>query len=354
MKLKNKKTYFFGALFLLVIILSGVVLWQKGHGLVVVNGGDQKSQELIKQKEAENKGQVSPFSGLNCVNYERRPFAVMLSGDAVTRPLSGLNSADLVVNMPVITNSITRMMAVFVCGDPAEIGSVRSARDDFIPLAQGWNAIYAHWGGSHFALDELGDGILDNLDALANIGNAFYRKSGIEMPHNGFTAMSRLMTAAEKREYNLQNTIKSGFSHLSVEQDQCQASDCNISPTLTLGFAGSFRVEYQYDPAANVYRRFRGGSAEIDKNDGQQIEAKVVAIVKTTSQQIEDQYNDVKITGSGEALVFQNGLKIEGRWQKKSDLAPLKFLTKDGQEIKFTPGQVWVEIVQTNQTVSWE
>src|SRR3989339_1088699 len=355
MSKKNKKPYLYGTLLVLVLASLGFVFLLNGDGVKINRDSEAEEKDgLAEQKKAQASGAVSPFSGLPCENYEQRPFAVMLSGDAITRPLAGLNSADLVLNMPVITDSITRLMAVYVCGQPEEIGSIRSARDDFISFVQGWDVIYAHWGGSHFALDTLKETAVDNLDALPDYGNAFYRKSAIPMPHNGFTSASRVLRAAEKLKFNLKNSGAEIFPHLSFDEDKCQAGDCAREKTLSLGFPGQFGVEYKYKPEENAYFRYRGGTPEIDKNDGRQVKAKVVAVMKTTSKQIEGQYNDVTVIGSGEALVYQNGLENKGRWQKKSALAPLKFLTDDGQEIKFTPGQIWLEVAQTNQEIIWE
>jgi len=57
---------------------------------------------------------ISPISGLACQDYDRRPIAVMLANDPATRPLSGLKDADLVFEMQVVEDSITRLMAVYV------------------------------------------------------------------------------------------------------------------------------------------------------------------------------------------------------------------------------------------------
>ena len=119
----------------------------------------------------------------------------MIAGDEEARSLSGISFADIVVEMPVVTGSITRMLAIFVCEDPGEIGSVRSARHDFIPLAQGFDAILAHWGGSRLALGELNEKIMDNLDALPNYYEPFYRKVGVLAPHDGFTSRERMLNA---------------------------------------------------------------------------------------------------------------------------------------------------------------
>ena len=293
----------------------------------------------------------SPVSGLSCVNANRRPIAVMLAGDAIARPLSGLTEADLVFNMPVITDSITRLMAIYICGSPKEIGSVRSARDDFIPLARGLDAILAHWGGSHFALDILDKGVMDNIDALKNPYNAYFRKSGIVAPHNGFTSFNRLYEASEKLNYRLENNF-SGYLHLGGNL----ASSATTTKTLIIGFPGTFQVKYVYEPASNSYFRWRGGTKEIDKNTNKQVEVKNVVIMFAESHQIEGQYNTVAVEGSGKGIIYRNGEEIQAAWKKDktNQTSKLYFYDLGGNEIKFVPGQIWVEIAQPNQEVNWK
>ncbi len=292
----------------------------------------------------------SPLTGVPCQNAEQRPLAVMLSGDAVVRPLSGITEADLVFEMPVITGSINRLMTVYICQSPKEIGSIRSSRHDFITLAQGLDAIYAHWGGSHFALDKLNNGAMDNLDALKNPFDAFWRKEGIAAPHNGFSSEEGLMNAAEKLGYRLENRFE-GYPHL---ENFTPAT--STSKTLLVAYPGEFQVKYQYNPETNTYLRWRGGSKEIDKNTKIQVAAKNVVVMRAFSRQIEGQYNDVQIEGQGEAKVYRNGEEIKGIWKKdaKDQASKLYFFDAVGQEIKFVPGQIWVEIAEPTTAVIWQ
>jgi hypothetical protein len=131
-------------------------------------------------------------------------------------------------------------------------------------------------------------------------------------------------------------------------------TSATTTQTLSVGFPGSFAVKYVYDPEDNSYWRWRGGIKEMDKNNGRQVEAKNVAIMFAQSRQIEGQYNDVDVEGSGKARVYRNGEEIIGTWKKSAAKSKLSFFDSAGQEIKFMPGQIWVEIVQTNQAVSWK
>src|SRR3989338_11029900 len=138
-----------------IIVAIGLLIWlfSSGHSFTI---GSSSSIETPKKP--------SSIAGLNCDTAQRRPMAVMMASDPEARPLSGIGAADLVVEMPVTPNGVTRFMAVYQCQTPKEIGSIRSAREDFIPLAAGFNNIYAHWGGEHSALDHLNKHITANFN----------------------------------------------------------------------------------------------------------------------------------------------------------------------------------------------
>jgi len=347
---KNIKVY----LILAAIIIIGIILfWQLGNRSINIKG--PKTAEDNEAFKPTNEGGVNPITGLVCENYNRRPIAVMLAMDPVTRPLSGIGAADLVIEMPVITGSITRLMAVYVCEDPKEIGSLRSARHDYIPLAMGLDAIYAHWGGSHYALDKLNAGIMDNIDALKNPYNAYWQKSGISMPHNGFSSMERLVNAAEKLGYRLINKFE-GYPHDKFSIPNSQFSK-NSKGELTIGYGGSYRVFYEYDSKTNSYLRWRGGREEIDELTGKQVEVQNVVIMRAVSRMIEPpDYNDVDVEGAGTAVVYRNGEEINGAWKKEGRYQSTKlyFFDSKGKEIKFVPGKIWIEIVEPYQEVKWE
>ena len=331
---------------ILAILVVGVVLfWQFGERSIEVKGPPKEFSELIDVG-------INPITGLECENYNRRPIATMLAMDPITRHLSGVGAADLVIEMPVITDSITRLMVVYICEEPKEIGSLRSSRHDFIPLAMGLDAIYAHWGGSHYALDKLNAGIMDNIDALKNPYNAFWQKSGIPMPHNGFTSTARLVNAAEKLGYRLTNRFE-GYPHISEQR----TINNEQTGELTIGYKGNYRVFYKYNPETNSYLRWRGGTKEIDKLTNKQVEIQNIAVMRAASRMIQPpDYNDVDVEGIGEAIVYRNGEEIKGTWKKEGKYQPTKlyFLDSKGKEIKFVPGKIWIEIVEPYQEVKWE
>jgi len=337
-KKHRKEAMVAGALAGILLLVGGLLLIGGPHFEVLGKKEDQSAQFG-----------THPLTGIACENNQKRPYAVMLAADAVARPLSGIAAADMVVEMPVLDEGITRFMAVFACSEPAEIGSVRSSRHDFIPLAAAFDAMYGHWGGSHFALDILNTGVIDNFDGLTNRGNPYYRKDGAPAPHNGFTSFERLEKAALALGYR---QTYEGPTYLVKEPEPNEDA---TGATLSIAYGGPFNVDYIYSAQSNHYTRFRGGAPEKDRTSGATVEASVVAVLFAASRQIEPDYNDVDITGEGRLLLFQDGRVTEGVWRKDDTPreGPLRFFDSDGEEIAFVPGIRWLQYVDTGTDISW-
>ncbi len=318
-------------------------------GLAIVSGiffvfWWNKEIVISKNNEGQPKeGVVSSIAGIACEGAGNRPIAVMLAGDREARPLSGISQADMVFEMPVAPNGITRMMAVYQCAEPKEIGSVRSSRDDFIPLAAGLKAIYAHWGGEHDALQKLNNKIIDNIDALKYEGKIFYRKRGVPAPHNGFTTLELLRKGSRDLGYNLENEFE-GYPRTDKTD---QRSLTNLASSVNVGYNEPFDVVWTYDSASGTYKRARNGRPELDKNNQEQVSVPVVVIMETTSSFIREQYIRVNVQGEGPARIYQGGGVTNGRWKKDPSKIDSKiyFYDTQGKEIKFLPGKMWVEIV---------
>lgn len=331
LKLNLNKTLIIIGVIALGFVVAFFIWWNKE---IIISGSGSSSGES---------GPKSSIAGIDCENAARRPIAVMLAGDSEARPLSGLGQADMVFEMPVTPNGITRFMAVFQCENPKEIGSIRSAREDFIPLAAGLEAVFAHWGGEREALAKLDAKIVDNVDAMKYEGTVFYRKNSIPRPHNGFTNIDLLLDKAASLGYDLKDTF-SGYLHA---KENIKRNLSNTVDTIDINYPDQYAVQWKYDEQINSYIRSRGGLPEEDVNSEDAVKAGAIVIIKTSSRVLNKDYISVNVTGEGEAIIYQNGIRITGKWEKDpSQLsAKLYFYDENGQEIKFVPGKIWIEIV---------
>ncbi|HFC77004.1 MAG TPA: DUF3048 domain-containing protein [Candidatus Moranbacteria bacterium] len=367
---------------IVAILLAGIIVY-------FISSRDSIRKNRITQIKAENKQNVentttekplndknvSPISGLACDNWNRRALAVMQPSDVPARPAAGFSQADMVIEMPVITASVTRLMAIYICNTPKEVGSMRSARHDFIHLAKGLDAIFASWGRSesHDKDDKIGlaKGILDrkeieNINCNGDAGvsahacstNPCFRKDGFKRGvDSGYAHPQEFLNCAKELGYKMTNDFV-GYPH----QAEAPLDQRPKGGHLRVAFAGPFAVGYDYDRDTNSYLRIWGGKNDFDRNNKKRIAPKNIVVMIAKSEQIAGQYNNVQLgdpwydtSDTGEAHYYMNGKEYRGTWKKdKSNIASkLFFYDENGEEVKFVPGQIWVEILEPGQALKW-
>lgn len=358
-----------------VVVIGVLFLWwskrPKTEDIMVSN------IETPEQITPVNEGNVSPITGEACENWNRRPIAVMQPGDVTARPASGFSQADMVFEMPVITASITRLMAVYGCNTPEAVGSMRSARHDFISLAKGIDAVFVSWGRSesHDANDPVGlaKGILDrgeiqNINCNGDAGKSSnacpddpcYRNEAIGRGvDSGYGNPAKFFQCAKDLNYG-QDWRFAGYKH---KPEAALAERGPNGAHLRVAYAGAYEVEYIYNQAKNSWDRIWGNVIDTDRNSKERVSPKNVVVVMAVSEQVEGQYNNVQLgdpwydrTDSGEAYYYMNGKETKGTWKKdKSSInSKLFFFDENGQEVEFVPGQIWVNILEPGQTRSFQ
>lgn len=362
---------------LVLLLLGGAWWWidrseKAKQGKLIELEKQQKEKEAAANKPGApaNSGNVSPISGLPCANWNRRPIAVMQPSDVPARPAAGFADADMVIEMPVITATITRLMGVYVCNDPDDVGSMRSARHDFVHLAKGLDAIFVHWGRSdmEWFKEKLNAGVIDNINCNDDAGKPglskgfCYRKEAsgtMRGVDTGYAKFAKLIEGAKEYGYRLENQFV-GYPH----QEEAKLEDRGPDKwQLRVGFPGPFAVDYFYDRASNSYFRLWNDIQDTDRNNEKKITPKNVVILIAESEQIEGQYNNVQLgdpwmdrTDSGVAFFYMDGKEIKGSWKKdKSKVdSKLMFLKEDGSEVKFIPGQIWVDVIEPGYGLKWK
>ena len=315
-----------------------------------------------------NNGDVSPISGITCDNWNKRTFAVMQPADVAARPLAGLSQADMVFEMSAVYGSITRLMGVYGCNIPEEVGSLRSARHDFVHLAKSLDSIYVHWDRADIEefKNVLNSGIIDDMncndDAGKSAGKYCFRKEAtgtMRGVDTGYAKFASLLQGAKDFGYRTDNKFL-GYPH----QTEASLDQRPNGGNLRVAYAKPFDAEYNYDKASNSYIRTWGGTVDTDRNNGQKIAPKnvVVIIADAAPIKVGEQYVNVQIgdpwfdqTDTGVAYFYMNGQQHKGTWKKDKSKIDSKLLFTDetGQEVKFVPGQIWVDIIDPGQALRW-
>lgn len=309
----------------------------------------------------------------------RRPLGVMIENHKDARPQSGLSSADVIYEA-VAEGGITRFLAVFYCKDAQYIGPVRSARIYFIRMLEeyGNNPLYAHVGGANTPgpanalgyINELDWGLYNDMNQFA-VPFPYYWRDYERLPnrvteHTVYSSTSKLWQyAKEKRGLTNVDDKKVPWDKSFTKwkfKDDAVSADRGTVAKIDFGFwdsfASDFTVIWSYDKVRNTYKRTNGGSPHMDKNTGKALETKNVAVIFAKESPANDGYEGghilYKVTGTGDALIFQDGKAIKATWSKFDEETRIKFTDSiTGKEIPMVRGQVFVEILPIGNKVTY-
>lgn len=301
---------------------------------------------------------------------KRRPLAVMIENHTEARPQSGLSSADVVYEA-VAEGGITRFMAIFYCNLPdVQVGPVRSARTYYLDWLGEYDALYTHVGGANTPgpADALGQIIKYGVKDLNQFSIGFpvfwrdYQRLGhpVATEHTMYSTTEKLWEVGAKRGWTEVNSKgvrwDKNFILWKFKDDQPDGSTTSIAVNFWEN-QPSYKVEWDYDTTTNTYKR-KNGEPHLDLNNNTQLSAKVVIVQFQKESRANDGYpGNVHIlygtTGSGRALIFQDGKASEGKWVKQSRTARTKFVDSQNKEIEFNRGEIWIQTVPEGSKVTY-
>ncbi len=348
-KNKNKYPFLIFSFFLLVIIafLSGYFIFKKDSMAL-----DSNKETYLSQGNGESLSKN--YRLLDGVEVEKEEgvnpslTAVVIDNFIESRPVAGLSEANLVYEA-LAEAGITRFLAFYINDkEIRKIGPVRSARPYFLSIAEEYQALFMHVGGSPDAIKALQnrDYELYNLDQFFN-AQYFWREKLRKPPFNVYTSTDLLGRALNDRKAQPKNLAAWQF------KDDLKTDDRPADGVyLTINFPfNEYKVKWTYNRDSNEYAREEGGKIYLEE-DEKQIRAKnvVIQVAQTTVLDIEGR-REIKTEGEGKAIIFQDGKKIEGFWQKFRKGDRTKFFDRNKNEIKFNRGKTWIEIVPDENIV---
>lgn len=340
-----------------------------GKGKVDVDQGAPKTEECPLN------GQL--FTAAEKEAWESRtPLAVMIENHTDARPQSGLANADVIYET-VAEGGITRFMAMVYCNAQAKdviLAPIRSARTYFIDWASSYQEpIYVHVGGANLpgpanALGQLEDyGWAGHNDFNQfSIGFPTFARNynRIELTNGKSLATEHTMETSSERlwEYAKESREigawegKSAYKPWSFKDDAPE-SDRGPGAAITYEFWSGYKdfgVQWSYDPTSNTYSRVMGGEPHVDLNTGDQLKMKNVVVMFTTEKGPIDELKHMlyTTTGSGDALIFQDGQVSEAKWSKTSRTSNLTFTVK-GKPAEFVRGPIWISVLDTSNEVDY-
>lgn len=286
--------------------------------------------------------------------YSGRVFAVTINNVAPAIPHKGLNSADLFFEM-YINDYCTRGLALFSdIRKVSDVGSMRSNRMNFTDIAQGYNCVLFHTGGSDLVLGDLSASGVDNIQVDVPIGYRDSERSaqGYSYEHTLFAKGENLYNAAENKGFSLNVTDKDYGLQFSddVILNGENANEIEIVFTLS-GVKKTSTMVYDSDSDAYSYHQY---SKEMT-DGGEKVLFKNVLVILAPTENVKhkkDTYHVAELLGNGDGYFSCGGKITAVKWSRSGEYAPFTFTFADGSPVILEAGSTYIAIAPTGSAVN--
>ena len=305
---------------------------------------------------------VNPLTGEGCETDigQNRPVAIMLNNLKKALPQLGVSQADIIYEA-VAEGGITRMLGVFQSVEGVgEIGSVRSARDYYVSLAFGHDAIFLHAGGSPQAYDAIQDWGVTALDCVNGPyeGTLFWRdqdrRTSMGLEHSVLTSGETILELLPTyKRVTLEH--EEGYTYPMSFLPAGETARGEAAGRVEVRFSSYKTGVFTYDSESGLYKVEEYGEPYVDGNTGEQVAVKNVVVLFTDVSAIQgDSAGRMKVrtTGTGEGILFCDGVRQDITWTKDSNSSPLEYTGADGRPVEFGVGHTYVNIVDEDAAVT--
>lgn len=281
---------------------------------------------------------------------DRRMVAIKIDNHPRARPQSGLELADVVFEIPVEAG-LTRFIAMFHQSDLDYVGPNRSGRPtDSAIMTSLPEQPFQISGAQPWVQDIFAS---DDVNVVYDNGATTWREPARPRPNNLYTSSLLIREWADERGWP-----DEGPGNLFVfgEPTPGEAAAVRIEtpissqPVPTWAWDGERYLRYHADvPHEWVAPDGEGGQVAFDT-------IVVLKMVRYTARPAGEgtPVPAMETVGTGDLLVFTGGEVISGTWERGSKSDRFTLLTSDGSPLVLEPGRIWVTLVPTSETVTWE
>jgi Protein of unknown function (DUF3048) N-terminal domain/Protein of unknown function (DUF3048) C-terminal domain len=287
---------------------------------------------------------VAPLTGLPDPAGQaltRPALTVKVENTPDALPQWGIDRADVVYE-EIVNGGITRLAAIFNTQAPAKVGPVRSVRPTDAQVVKPLGGIFAYSGGAPYAVNAMnGSGV--KLEDETTAGAAMYRDPARQAPHNLYASAGALFalggSPAPPRALFTYSSAPWGAGTSAVH-------------SFVVGFPSIYPVTWTWDPASHGWDRTLFGRPIVTGTGVRVSPQNVIVMDVTYVNGVGTLASYANLQGSGSAEVFSQGRMLHAHWSRTSPTSPAVYTTAGGRVIALTPGQTWVELLDTGAPVT--
>ena len=300
--------------------------------------------------------EVTPASDDNVkiidVNSNTRPYAIMINCHNGALPQSGLQDAYIVYEI-MVEAGITRMMALFKDVDFDKVGSIRSARNQYLAYVWENDAIYIHAGGSAEAVERMTKEKVNNFSVDGKYGQRdkeLAKKRAWE--HTLFTKSSSLKQAVSDKGFRSTTDTKNLLTYSAKELDLSKYKTTKADK-VTIKYSNYRTSSYDYDSNSKTFLRNIGNQKNVDLVTGKQYQVKNIIVYGVKYSSYTDHgysgYQRLSNTGTGEGYYITDGVALPITWEKKDEKSQTIYKVKEtGEELVVNDGNTYIQIYPSN------
>ncbi len=315
---------------------------------------DDTTPQTVQAPVSKN---INPLTGLELRTEAigKRPVAVMVENSPAARPQWGLSTPDVVIE-GVAEGGITRMMWLYSdIADMPKVGPTRSARHDYVELAEGFDAIFVHFGGSVYAYDTLKKDGVDDIDGMY-AGSYFARDKSrkVATEHTAYTTGENIQKAvADKGLRTDINSANASPFTFAAEKQTLSGGTCNSVKAV---FSGEYWHTFKYNADDGLYYNYMKTSEMKDANGATMAVSNVLILYSSISSVAGSDKGHVDWDlSSGNGVYISNGTYQNIKWSKGTASTPtakLRLTDENGGELKLNTGKMWIGFVPASNSGS--
>lgn len=288
------------------------------------------------------------------MNSDSRPYAVVINNfPSAVKVQTGLSDAYLVYEIPV-EGGLVRSLAFFKDKTTAKVGTVRSARHNFLDYIMENDAIFVHFGWSTYAKEQIPKLGINNINGLNE--PPFWRENPEKLAteHTAYTSLEKIKSYIQTKGYR-KTTDNKGVLNYSTSEIDLSKKDGIVANTVNVPYSGSYSVRYVYNSENKNYSRYVNGNAHIDYFTKEHYTAKNIIITKIDYSKMPDNYClDLHNIGTGEGYYITDGYAVPITWEKKTRESKTIYKYKDGTQINVNDGNTFIMLHPINKDITIE
>jgi len=331
------------AVIVLVLIGAGLLTWQhfKGSSSTTTTTTAAGGSTTTTVPTAP----IAPLTGLadpTGISLRRPALTVKIENTPEALPQWGINQADVVYE-EIVNGGITRLAAIFNSHAPLKIGPVRSVRPTDTQVVWPLGGIFAYSGGAEYAVASISTAPVKQIDE-SSAGSAMFRAPNLYPPHNLFAIGPKLFAFGGKPvpPPALFSYRPTGTSPVGKPASR-----------FIVPFPSIYAVTWTWDTATLSWDRTLFAKPDVTGTGVRESPKNVVVMWVTYVNGIGTEASYANLQGRGPAAIFTDGKVIHGIWSRgpaKGDV--IQYTTVAGQTLQLTPGQTWVELLNSGAVLS--